>query len=1163
MCNCSRNCGICARSFRLPAIDEPAPLLGIRRENYLRTTLIQDMQYKSHIRKSRFLVKTFTIMAVVGLLPLLALSAPGALDASYGNSGTVIANFSFYTGPFDIKAMARQQDGKFVVAGQCNTLAGKAGCLVRTLADGSIDNAFGNGGTVILENEFVESSFNDMSIDGTRVITVGTCKQSNVDSLCVSRFLETGMPDASFASTGRLLLQISGNSTKGNALAIDNMGRYVIGGACNQAGTSDFCIVRLTTSGILDASFGSTGVVSFGVGAGEDAVNALALSGSQIVASGTCHNGTQNKMCVARINGEGSLDMVFGSAGKMTLDLGMSADTNQSLIVHQGKIYVSGLCNSSTLGAQGCVARLVDTGALDTSFNSQGFTMVSSSTGMRSMTIYTEVTPSGFGFSLVKTFLAGAGDCDQRFCVLLFQLDGSYYGNYGMGNSFGYYASALLNLDSSLAVAGLCPSGTFFTGFSCIAKFTNYTTTHFLDSFFGFQGRAKINIGKPGAQDTVFASVATADGKLAIAGECFAPEQDACVARFLPNGLLDASFAGKGYVPNLFGDAGILDISAGVRRRAKAIAIDGSGMIVAGVCKDAACLVRLTENGARDTNFGSNGLVLVPLDCSTANVYDEFVSVAISNGAIAVSTGCVDPNGSLGAIHFRLLSNGGMDPGFNGGAVLRTNAGPVGGYQNGLKRFATASAGGKLVVAGSKPGVAGFVVSRFEPNGSADLSFGTGGMANFPAVPGAATAVAVTGQQVIAAGRCTSGSTFQFCAIRLHADGSLDTSFGYSGVAYAQPASDVQSLTAVSIHGEKIVLSGLCTLLGSPRFCVAVLNPDGFPDATFGTSGVATFSAGSYATALDAHAVANGHVFLAGTCQRVFGAYSDACILKVELPSPTAIPNRPGSPAIVSLTPGNGSLTATIDAPSSPGGLPITQYSLACSPGNSTTSSANNVVTVTGLANGTSYSCTATATNSAGTSQPSDPKMATPTSVVLISAVLRQPHGPAGVFDLSVSLNPVSGRASVEPRIANTHHLILEFNETILSQGSASVVFANGQSAGAISISGQNSSTLDAALTNIADQSPVRVRILGINGMFDVDIPIAFQIGNVNGASNNEQILSRALTTAADVASLKSRAAQSATVGATNFIFDINRDGVIDARDAAVAKSKSGRGLAQ
>jgi len=77
------------------------------------------------------------------------------------------------------------------------------------------------------------------------------------------------------------------------------------------------------------------------------------------------------------------------------------------------------------------------------------------------------------------------------------------------------------------------------------------------------------------------------------------------------------------------------------------------------------------------------------------------------------------------------------------------------------------------------------------------------------------------------------------------------------------------------------------------------------------------------------------------------------------------------APTSVSATAGDGQATVSCSAPASNGGATISSYTVTASPGGATASGSACPLTVTGLSNGTSYTFTATATNSVGTSSAS------------------------------------------------------------------------------------------------------------------------------------------------------------------------------------------------
>ena len=93
-------------------------------------------------------------------------------------------------------------------------------------------------------------------------------------------------------------------------------------------------------------------------------------------------------------------------------------------------------------------------------------------------------------------------------------------------------------------------------------------------------------------------------------------------------------------------------------------------------------------------------------------------------------------------------------------------------------------------------------------------------------------------------------------------------------------------------------------------------------------------------------------------------------------------PSAPSAPLSVVGTPGNARIAVGWSAPAIDGGSTITRYTATASPGSAKcTTSGTRACTITGLANGTAYTITVTATNATGTSVPSAPSAAvTPNS---------------------------------------------------------------------------------------------------------------------------------------------------------------------------------------
>jgi len=88
----------------------------------------------------------------------------------------------------------------------------------------------------------------------------------------------------------------------------------------------------------------------------------------------------------------------------------------------------------------------------------------------------------------------------------------------------------------------------------------------------------------------------------------------------------------------------------------------------------------------------------------------------------------------------------------------------------------------------------------------------------------------------------------------------------------------------------------------------------------------------------------------------------------------------PAAPTGVSGTAGNLSAIISFVAPANTGGSAIIAYTATCNPGAVAATAATSPITVNGLANNVTYSCTVTATNSLGSGSPSAPVTVTPAS---------------------------------------------------------------------------------------------------------------------------------------------------------------------------------------
>ncbi len=254
---------------------------------------------------------------------------------------------------------------------------------------------------------------------------------------------------------------------------------------------------------------------------------------------------------------------------------------------------------------------------------------------------------------------------------------------------------------------------------------------------------------------------------------------------------------------------------------------------------------------------------------------------------------------------------------------------------------------------------------------------------------------------------------------------------------------------------------------------------------------------------------------------------------------PVAVPD---APTALTAAAGNGSATLSFAAPND-NGAPITSYVAQC--GAVTGGGTGSPITISGLANGTSYSCSVAAVNSVGTGAYSLPVDVTPNVPKLQAVVSRKSHAAAGIFDLPIDhLMSIGGPVTVEPRVIGSGHLIVfQFDMAVSAAGVAA-------STGSVTVQFTGNEVI-ATLTDVNDGDRVQISLTNVNGAgVDVSAAAGFLVGDVNDSGTIDAVDARAV---------KARAGQEA--GSGNFFYDLNASGQITASEVSAAKARIGRAL--
>jgi uncharacterized delta-60 repeat protein len=320
------------------------------------------------------------------------------------------------------------------------------------------------------------------------------------------------------------------------------------------------------------------------------------------------------------------------------------------------------------------------------------------------------------------------------------------------------------------------------------------------------------------------------------------------VARYDQSGNLDTSFGSNG--------TGIVKNTNNAVANGVAIQPDNK-ILVAGSAPNSKGYVLFTVarygvNGLPDTSFGTGGLVQIPVTvgaCSSKNNggSGDANGIAVqSDGKIVVAGRCFGDH--LGVV--RLNSNGTLDATFGtsgqfvySGAAWATPWAPL--ALDSTQRIVVAGS----VLTDSTTGVHTNALLRLTAKGSLDTSFGASGVVvtkfldhmgyNMSVGIDASDRVLTTGNSL----STTSLDSERMVLARYNTDGTLDTSFNGSGFLIGSPVLDFDYGTAVGLQTDgKILVGGSERTLNGGYFAAWRFNADGSPDVNFGTNGEVTTS---------------------------------------------------------------------------------------------------------------------------------------------------------------------------------------------------------------------------------------------------------------------------------------------------------------------------------
>ncbi|MFN2509038.1 MAG: delta-60 repeat domain-containing protein [Chthoniobacterales bacterium] len=527
-------------------------------------------------------------------------------------------------------------------------------------------------------------------------------------------------------------------------------------------------------------------------------------------------------------------------------------------------------------------------------------------------------------------------------------------------------------------------------------------------------------------------------------------------------------------------------------------------------------LTRQNPDGTLDTTFGVDGKV----------------TTDFPGRAAAISALVVQPDGKIVVagtdfILARYNPDGSLDSSFGNRGIVMTN---FAGQRSHASALAL-QADGKIVAAGTHfvafssddSSDTDFALARYNPDGTLDATFGSGGQitTDFDGFNDDAFSVFIQSDgRIVAVGSAKNPANFyDFAAARYLPDGTVDTSFGSGGKVRTDfGAADFDQARSAALQPDgKIVAAGTTSSNNgiTVDFAVARYELNGTLDTTFGSDGKTVIDFGSFLqTAQKVLLQPDGKIVTVGYANT---ESSDSDFLLARCNPDGSLDSSFGADGRVRASFGelNG---GAFDAVVQPDG---------------------NIVAVGFHATETDLGVEFAMARLLGSSE----------GFALTSAASRKGQGTAGSFDVPL---PLAGEAGVECRSSNGNHkLVFTFNRKIVN-GSARITSGTGRVARKPTFSGR---TMTVRLTGVADVQQITVALRDVTSASSHALPdTTVRINVLVGDTAADKAVN-----APDLRRTKRQVGVPVTEA--NFREDVNVDGSINDADVRLVRSRGGSQL--
>jgi trimeric autotransporter adhesin len=305
----------------------------------------------------------------------------GSLDPSFGTGG----KFTLDLGDnLSVRRMEINASNEIFIAGSAQELGSDdvKGIVVKMTNAGALASSFGTSGVLRYGNAVKNTIFNDIKLESTNLILVGMQEDVTHVSfpptpearMIMIKVDNTGALVNGFGTSGRVELSLDNTGTAEQFMEVElnGSGEIVVSGI---TATGNVLIVKYTSEGSLDPTFSGDGRFDFSLENGDLFPSTLSMSLSPqndiiLAGSGFDYNTFSQKVYVAKVLSNATLDPAFDTDGKLIYESPTNATVEQVKVASNGKILLAGGDDSKF-----SLTRLSANGTFDTSFGTDGVSL--------------------------------------------------------------------------------------------------------------------------------------------------------------------------------------------------------------------------------------------------------------------------------------------------------------------------------------------------------------------------------------------------------------------------------------------------------------------------------------------------------------------------------------------------------------------------------------------------------------------------------------------------------------------------------------------------------------------------------------------------------------------------------------------------------------------